>query len=251
LPGLDDTLILAALILLAALLYSSVGHAGASGYLAVMALMGLAPEAMRPTALILNILVASIATIRFARAGYFVWRDFYPFALTSIPAAFIGGALALPSQIYKPVVGVILLLAAAELMRSARRAAEGEAVHPDPGVPLAWALPIGAGVGLLSGLTGTGGGIFLSPILLFARWVGMRRSACVAAAFILCNSIAGLTGTRVVAEALPPDLALLLGAAGVGGLIGSQFGSHLLPIAMLRRLLSLVLAIAGLKLIAF
>ena len=168
---------LAAFVFLAAALYSSVGHAGASGYLAAMAIVGLAPETMRPTALALNILVATIATARYARAGQFDWRTLWPFALASVPAAFLGGVLHLPTTLYRPLVGVILLLAALELVRSARRSAAREADAPRSDVPVVPALLIGAGIGLLSGLTGTGGGIFLSPVLLFLGWAQTRKTS--------------------------------------------------------------------------
>ena len=241
---------LAALILLAAALYSSVGHAGASGYLAAMAVVGLAPETMRPTALALNILVATIATARYARAGLFDWRTLWPFALASVPAAFLGGTLHLPTNLYRPLVGVILLLAALELARSARRPETGEeedASRSD--VPLAPALCIGAGIGLLSGLTGTGGGIFLSPVLLFVGWARTRKTSGVSAAFILLNSVAALAGTTFAVSTLPSAVPLWLLAATVGALIGTQLGTRLLPVPALRYALSLVLVVAGAKLI--
>jgi uncharacterized membrane protein YfcA len=242
----DDTLGLTALIFLAAALYSSVGHAGASGYLAAMALVGVAPEAMRPTALALNILVASIATARYARAGHFEWRTFWPFVLGSVPFAFLGGALQLPSHAYKAAVGAILLLAAAEMARSARRAPDGDGNGHAPLVP---ALAVGAVIGLLSGLTGTGGGIFLSPVMLLAGWAGTRRTSGVSAAFILCNSVAGLAGATVSWAALPEALPLWLVAATLGGLLGTQLGSRVLPVFALRYALAAVLAVAGAKLI--
>ena len=241
-----DTLALTALIFMVAALYSMVGHAGASGYLAAMAFMGLAPEAMRPTALALNILVASIATVRYARAGYFEWRTFWPFAAASVPFAFLGGALQLPSHIYKTLIGAMLLLAAAELARSARMASDAEA---DAHAPIVPALGVGAVIGLLSGLTGTGGGIFLSPVILFAGWAGTRRTSGVSAAFILCNSVAGLAGATVRWTAVPDALPLWLAAAAFGGLIGTQLGSRLLPVPALRYALAAALAIAGGKLI--
>jgi len=244
-----DALVLGAMILLVAILYSSVGHAGASGYLAAMALFGLAPDTMKPTALVLNILVAAIATMTYARAGHFEWRVFYPFALLSIPAAFIGGLLNLPASVYKPIVGVILLIAAAQLARSARQAALSDSVGRTRAVPLIPAMAVGAGIGLLSGLTGTGGGIFLSPLLLLAGWAGTRLTAGVSAVFILVNSIAGLAGTRVAVAALPDGLPLWIMAAAIGGVIGTQFGSRVFPIATLRYLLAIVLVIAGVKLI--
>jgi hypothetical protein len=240
---------LAALILLAATLYSSVGHAGASGYLAAMAVVGLAPETMRPTALALNILVATIATARYARAGLFDWRTLWPFALASVPAAFLGGTLHLPTSLYRPLVGVILLLAALELARSARRSETGEEDASRSDVPVAPALCIGAGIGLLSGLTGTGGGIFLSPVLLFLGWARTRKTSGVSAAFILLNSVAALAGTTFAVSALPPAVPLWLLAATVGALVGTQLGTRLLPVPALRYALSLVLVVAGAKLI--
>jgi uncharacterized membrane protein YfcA len=240
---------LAALILLAATLYSSVGHAGASGYLAAMAVVGLAPETMRPTALALNILVATIATARYARAGQFDWRTLWPFALASVPAAFLGGTLHLPTSLYRPLVGVILLLAALELARSARRSETREADASRSDVPLAPALCIGAGIGLLSGLTGTGGGIFLSPVLLFLGWARTRKTSGVSAAFILLNSVAALAGTTFAVSTLPSAIPLWLLAATVGALVGTQLGTRLLPVPALRYALSLVLVVAGAKLI--
>ncbi len=151
--------IIAALIFVVALMYSTVGHAGASGYLAAMALFGIAPIVMKPTALVLNIMVAIIGTIRFHRAGFFSWRLFWPFAITSIPASFIGGGLSLPVPIYKSIVGLVLLYSAVRLFFSARLADQKQ-TRP---APIANALIIGAAIGLISGLTGVGGGIFLSP----------------------------------------------------------------------------------------
>lgn len=245
-----DALTLAALILLAATLYSSVGHAGASGYLAAMALVGMAPEGMRVTALALNVLVAIIGVVTYRRAGHFDWRTFYPFAFLSVPAAFIGGALHLPPAIYNPAVGVILLVAAAELTRSAHKVAvteqgEGRAAP----VPLIPGLIAGGAIGLLSGLTGTGGGIFLSPLLLFTGWARTRRTSGVSAAFILVNSIAGLAGTTVTLTALPAGLPVWIVAAAAGGMVGTRLGSRWLPVPVLRYLLAAVLAIAGLKLV--
>jgi uncharacterized membrane protein YfcA len=245
---MDDTVALTALIFAAAVLYSSVGHAGASGYLAAMAITGLAPEAMRPTALALNILVAVITTLRFTRAGHFKWRAFYPFALTSVPSAFLGGTLHLPSTIYKPVVGAILLLSAVHLIRSAHRAS-GTGAADLVAVPILPALGVGAGIGLLSGLTGTGGGIFLSPVLLVMGWAETRRTSGLAAAFILVNSIAGLAGSTFSVAAFPVAMPVWLIVAGIGAVIGTELGSKVLPIAMLRYILAAVLVIAGLKLI--
>src|SRR3712207_64930 len=238
---------LAALVFLAAALYSSVGHAGASGYLAAMAIVGLAPETMRPTALALNILVATIATVRYARVGLFDWRTLWPFALASVPASFIGGMLNLPTTLYRPLVGVILLLAALELVRSARRTVAQGMATVQSDVPVMPALGIGAGIGLLSGLTGTGGGIFLSPVLLFLGWAQTRKTSGVSAAFILLNSIAALAGTTFAVSALPSAISLWLLAATIGALLGTQLGTRLLPIPALRYALSLILVVAGSK----
>ena len=237
---------LAALILVAAGLYSMVGHAGASGYLAAMAIYGLAPAVMKPSALVLNLLVATIATVQFARAGHFAWDRFWPFALTSIPFAFLGGALAIPDVAYRRVVGVVLVYAAWRLFFFSSARAPGAERKP---VPRLLALPIGAGIGFLSGLVGVGGGIFLSPLLLLAGWADARTTAGVSAAFILVNSAAGLLGHVTSVRLLPPGMAGLGAAAVAGGLLGSTLGSRRLAPPMLRRLLAVVLVVAAVKLI--
>ncbi len=215
-----------------------------------LALVGMAPEGMRVTALALNVLVATIGTVSYMRAGHFDWRTFYPFVILSIPAAFIGGVIHLPPEIYKPAVGVILLIAAAELGRSAHKVAVAEAGDGrSSGVPLAPGVMVGGAIGLLSGLTGTGGGIFLSPVLLFTGWARTRRTSGVSAVFILVNSIAGLAGTTITFAALPAGLPVWIVAVLVGGVIGTQLGSRWLPVSVMRYLLAAVLAIAGLKLI--
>jgi hypothetical protein len=243
-----DTLTLAILILLAATLYSSVGHAGASGYLASMALVGIAPESMKVSALVLNVLVAVLGSIRYIRAGHFDWRTFYPFAVLSIPAAFVGGIIHVPPPLYKPAVGAILLLAAVQLVRSAHTAAQAEGVARNHPIPRLLAVATGGLIGLISGLTGTGGGIFLSPVLLFTGWTRTRLTSGVSAAFILVNSLAGLAGTTTSLRALPAGLPLWAVAALTGGVIGTQFGSRWLPVPVLRYLLAAVLVIAGVKL---
>jgi hypothetical protein len=243
-----DTLTLAILILLAATLYSSVGHAGASGYLASMALVGIAPESMKVSALVLNVLVAVLGSIRYIRAGHFDWRTFYPFAVLSIPAAVVGGIIHLPPALYKPAVGAILLLAAVQLVRSAHTAAQAEGVARNHPIPRLLAVATGGLIGLISGLTGTGGGIFLSPVLLFTGWTRTRLTSGVSAAFILVNSLAGLAGTTTSLRALPAGLPLWAVAALTGGVIGTQLGSRWLPVPVLRYLLAAVLVIAGVKL---
>src|SRR5215471_17726411 len=173
-------------IALVAFLYSSVGHAGASGYIATMTLFGLATTVIRPTALVLNILVATIGSFQFWKAGYFSWKLFWPFALLSVPAAYFGGYLQPSASILRILIGLVLLFSAARLVF--RR---GDPPHTfAPSRPTA--ISVGAGLGFLSGLTGTGGGIFLTPLLLFCRWAHIRQAAAVSALFIWVNSIAGL-----------------------------------------------------------
>ena len=234
----------ALLIFVAALLYSAVGHAGASGYLAVMALLGTAPAVMRPTALVLNLLVATIGTIQFARAGWFRWSLFWPFAITSIPAAYLGGTVTLPSATYKGIVGVVLVLSAIRFLITLRAP---DVVRQSP--PLGVALAVGAALGFLAGLTGVGGGIFLSPVLLLLGWAELRTTAATAATFILVNSAAGLLGQlQKMSGPIAIDMRWVV-AAVLGGFIGSQLGSRHLGGPALRAVLALVLVLAGVKMI--
>src|SRR5881409_4019858 len=228
---------------LVAFLYSSVGHAGASGYIATMTLFGVAPTIIRPTALVLNILVASIGAFQFWRAGHFSWKLFWPFALLSIPAAYVGGYLQPTASILRILIGIVLLSSAARLMF---RRSDPPQTFP-PSRPTA--LSIGAGLGFLAGLTGTGGGIFLTPLLLFFRWAHIRQAAAVSALFIWVNSIAGLIGYFTAVHSVP-TLGIVLGAAAiVGGFVGSRLGSRHFPTRTISILLAIVLTIAGAKLI--
>ena len=236
-------ILLGAAIALLAFLYSSVGHAGASGYIAVLTLCGFTAAFIKPTALVLNILVAAIGSFQFWRAGHFSWNFFWPFALLSVPAAFLGGYLHLPTSILKPLLGVVLLFSAARLCF---RLGDAPLVEP-PKRPVA--LGVGAGIGFLSGLTGTGGGIFLTPLLLFLRWSHTKRAAATSAVFILVNSIAGLTGYFSSGKSVPSFAWLLAVAAVAGGTLGSYLGSARLPVRAIQLLLSAVLIIAGSKLI--
>jgi uncharacterized protein len=235
--------VLAVGVFLVAVLYSSVGHAGASGYIAVMSLLALTPEVIKPTALSLNILVASIATYQFFKAGHFSWRLFWPFGVLAIPFAYLGGHMSLPAEIFKTLVGLILLFSAYRFFFQASQSPETR----DP--PLLVALAAGGGIGFLSGLTGTGGGIFLTPLLLFMGWAGAKQAAAVSALFVLVNSIAGLLGNIAATAFLPSYLFLLLTAAGAGGFLGSRLGSRRIQAVAIKRLLAIVLLIAGLKLI--
>lgn len=244
-----DPLLLAAFFFVAALLYASVGHAGASAYLAIMALSGVAPDVARPTALALNIVVATLVTFRFWRGGYISGRALLPFLIGSVPLAFLGGSLPVAPALYKKLVGIVLLLAAVGMALTARRAAEADTGRAQPHVPTMPAVGIGAAIGLLSGLTGTGGGIFLSPVLLFAGWAETRAASGLAAPFILGNSIAGLAGNFSRLASLPSTLPLWIGAVVIGAVIGSELGNRRARTLLLRRALSVVLVIAGFKLI--
>jgi uncharacterized protein len=239
-----DNLLLTVLIFIAALLYASVGHGGASGYLAAMALAGMAPAEMKPAALCLNILVAAIGSWRFLRNGFFNRRLFAHLMLASMPMAFIGGMLQLPAHWYQPLVGAILLYAAWRFVQ--RPALQANEIAPPP----FWlALTAGGLIGFLSGLTGVGGGIFLSPLLVLLAWSSVRQASGIAAMFILLNSIAGLAGLMTQGAILPSGLIGWAPAAVIGGLIGAELGSRRLAVPALQRLLALVLVIAGLKMI--
>jgi hypothetical protein len=236
-------LLLALCMLLGAALYTSVGHAGASAYIALMALFGTAPATMRPTALALNILAAGLASYRYVNAGQFRLRTLWPFLIGSLPFAFLGGSIQLPGEYYRPIVGAMLLLAALRFLwpREAN-----VADWRDPPIPIA--VVCGAAIGFLSGLTGTGGGIFLSPLILVFGWSDIKTATGVAALFILCNSIAGLLGNVAIVRELPAQLPLYAAAVVVGAVIGTTFGIRLDRQA-LQKALAAVLVIAGAKLI--
>ncbi|MDQ3831031.1 MAG: sulfite exporter TauE/SafE family protein, partial [Candidatus Tectomicrobia bacterium] len=191
-------------IFVVSMLYASVGQAGGSGYLAAMALLAFPPEVMKPTALVLNILVATISTIKFSRAGYVGWPTFWPFAVTSVPAAFIGGMLPPPGSVYNVLVGGVLLYAAYRLWRTS----QGVTARDNQPPPLWGALIIGAWIGLLAGFTGTGGGIVLGPFLLTLGWAETRHTLGLSAAINLSNSAAGLLGHLSSVMALPSAIPL-------------------------------------------
>lgn len=235
---------LALLFLAAAVLFSSVGHGGASAYLAIMALAGVEPLVMRPTALLLNVFVASLGVVRFARAGQLPLRSLLPLLIGSVPLAFLGGTIVLPATFYKVLVGAALLLAAIQLWRTASRGREGELA-----VPRVPAIVVGGLVGLLAGLTGTGGGVFLTPLLLLLGWSPARPAAGLSAGFILANSLAGLAGNVSAVGVIPSALALWIPAVVVGALLGTELGVRRFSPATLRRALALVLVVAGIKLI--
>jgi hypothetical protein len=231
-------------ILIVAFLYSAVGHAGASGYIAVMTLFGLAPAVIKPSALVLNILVASLTAYQFWRAGHFSWSLFWPFAVLSAPLAFLGGYVNLPTQWFKILVGLVLLYSALRFFLEPK-AAEQTTNPPAKSV----ALFAGAGIGLLSGLTGTGGGIFLTPLMIFFRWAKTKTASAVSALFILVNSIFGLLGNISSTKQLPLFAVPVVIAAVAGGAAGSYLGSQRFAVVFIKKLLAVVLLIAGGKLV--
>ncbi len=210
-----------------------------------MALLSVSTEEMRPIALTLNLFVSAIACWRFTRGDRFNTALFGWLAVSAIPMAYLGGQIALPASWYRPVVGAVLLFAALQLLWQPRRLVERPVRMP----PWPLLLAVGALLGLLAGLTGTGGGIFLSPLLILAAWAGTRETAGVAAAFIFVNSAAGLAGTLSSFGAFPPAMPLFVAAVVVGGFIGSWLSAARLPRTAMLRLLSVVMAIAGVKLL--
>jgi uncharacterized membrane protein YfcA len=238
-----EFVLLTAVIFVIALLYSSVGHAGASGYIAVLTLFGFGVEVIRPTALTLNILVAAIGFIQWWRGGHFVWSLFWPFALLSVPAAFLGGWLHVPAHYLKILIGLVLWFSAWRLLY--RKEDPTDIARPARSTAIA----SGAGIGFLSGLTGTGGGIFLTPLMLFCRWAKVKEVAAVSALFILVNSSSGLAGYVKSGRELPDFAWPLAIVVAVGGFIGSRLGSRHLPARGIAMLLAVVLVIAGTKLV--
>ena len=240
----SEILLLAAAFLVVAVLYSSVGHAGATGYLAVMAIAGMSPALMKPTALILNIVVASIATYKYYRRGAFSWSLFVPLILSSFPFAYLGGSITLPAQYYKPLVGAFLLYSAWRFLASSRHSDTTEIK------PVSWPILLvcGSGLGFLSGLTGVGGGVFLSPLMLFMHWAPIRVISGVASAFILLNSISGLAGLLTTRIDIATGLPWWMLAVMLGGFIGAEFGSGRFKAKTIQRLLAVTLLIAGIKL---
>ena len=199
---------------------------------------------MRPTALALNILVAGFTSFRYVNAGLFRWRTLWPFLLGAMPFAFIGGTVQLPGAYYRPLVGVVLLIGGARLLWAKELGTYSELRDP----PIWIGALCGVGVGFLSGLTGTGGGIFLSPLLLFLGWSATKPASGVAAVFILCNSIAGLLGNVAIVKSLPADLPIYAVAVLAGAIIGTTFGIKF-AVPVILKALGAVLIIAGCKLI--
>jgi uncharacterized protein len=233
------------LLAIIAFLYSSVGHGGASGYLAVMALMGVAPLVMKPSALIMNLAVSLFSFIGFYRAGYFRLKLFLPFIISSVPMAFLGGTITLSDSIYKKILAACILISIIRLLYQFKNQDE-----PNRPIPLWAGLLSGGLIGLLSGMIGIGGGIILSPLMLLMRWSNLKETAAVSALFIFVNSLSGLYGQMQKGGIhLTNDFQWAVLATIIGGLLGSYYGSQKFNIPTLRYLLALGLTIASLKLI--
>jgi uncharacterized protein len=230
------------LIGLMAFFYSSVGHGGASGYLAVMALYAIPSTVMKPTSLVLNIFVSLISFIGYYRAGHFSWKKFFPFAIASIPMSYIGGIIDIEDKLYKIILGIVLILATVRLIWNIEQKQTKE-------LNFNLALIIGAAIGFLSGLLGIGVGIILSPVMLLLGWGSIKETAAVSALFILVNSVAGLLGKTTTGVNLSEDMQLMIGSAIIGGLLGSYFGVKKFNYNILKYILALVLIIASIKLI--
>ncbi|MCA1494576.1 sulfite exporter TauE/SafE family protein [Ensifer sp. NBAIM29] len=231
-----------------ALAYAAVGQAGASGYIAAMALSGFAPLAIKPTALALNLMVAAIGTAVFLKEGRLSWRNVYPFAILGFPFSVLGGSVHLPEKVYHPVVGFILIVSAIQMARSAlRKSASGIIMPKTP--PLHAALITGAVIGFVSGTTGSGGGVFLAPVILAKNWGTAHQTAATTAAYNLMNSTAALIGACASWNALPNFLPWWLLAVAAGGSMGALIGSRYLSACWLRIILSVLLMVSGLKLL--
>lgn len=245
-PLTSTAIVLPVCIFAVAVLYASVGHGGASGYLALLSFLSVPHEQMATTALILNLLVSSIALYSFLKAGYLSRDLTLPFIVSSVPCAFVGGVIHISPRIYGLVLGLVLIVAAFRLALALPKT-HNISVYRMP--KLVASLPIGAGIGFVSGLVGVGGGIFLSPIMLLCRWADAKHTAATSACFIVVNSIAGLGGRGISGGLDVGVLWPLMGAAAVGGLIGSRLGANKFSGLMLRRILAFVLVCAAGKLI--
>ena len=241
---MDTGFVFILLLFVVSLLYASVGHGGASGYLALMALFQFSPDVMKPTALLLNIFVSFTSFVQFYRGKHFNLKIFYPLVIASVPMAFLGGLTHIDGALYKKILGILLLVPVIRFL-----------IFPDPSLEprqrsdFRISLLIGAGIGYLSGLIGIGGGILLSPILLFLRWTDQKQTAAISALFILINSLAGLMGQWMSGLSFSADMLSLILVTFAGGWLGAYLGSTRFPQRVLKFILALVLSLASYKLI--
>ena len=241
---MDFSLILV-LFFIIAFVYSTVGHGGASGYLALMVFLNFVPEQIRPTALVLNVLVSAIASMQYYRSGYFKRELFIPLILLSVPLAFLGSRVQLSPSVFKIILGICLLLSVIRILGLIGNNSS-ETLRK---MPLPIALFIGGGIGLISGMIGIGGGILLSPVLLLFRWADIKQTAALAAPFILVNSLSGLAGLMSRHLVFPDRMMWWVLATLIGGLLGSYWGSHRFNSVVLKYLLATVLLFAAGKLL--
>ncbi len=239
-----DTLPFLICLFVVGFMYASVGHGGASGYMATMILFGISPVLMKPSALLLNLFVSTVSFIQFYRAGHFRWSQFWPFAVASVPMAFIGAKLPLTDSVYKQLLAVCLLLAVVRLVWTVR----DTETDPRP-VPLVAGVVSGGVIGLLSGMLGIGGGIILSPLMLFFRWGRLKEIAATSALFIFVNSLSGLFGLVSKGYTPEPTVWTWIAVAFSGGLLGGYFGSQRFSVPVLRYVLAVGLLVAGVKLV--
>lgn len=241
---MDIGIVFYLLLFLVAFLYASVGHGGASGYLALMALFNVSPDVMKPTALLLNLFVSLTSFIQFYRGGHFKWNIFLPFAIASVPLAFLGGRITVEADIYKKILGLLLLVPIARFLFSGNMEVK-ELKKPVSTLSLV----IGAAIGFLSGLIGIGGGIILSPVLLLLKWSDMKQTAAISALFIFVNSVAGLTGQLSKGIHFSNDMYAFVIIAFVGGIAGAYLGSLKFKQTVLKYVLAIVLLFAAYKLL--
>lgn len=239
-----ELLLFFSLLFVVAFLYASVGHGGASGYLALMAIFAISPLVMKPTALLLNLFVSSVSFFQFYRGRHFRWKIFWPFVVTSIPFSFLGGTMAIESNVYKRILGVLLVIPVVRFFFFPNADPKDQKIS---NLPLS--LLIGAIIGLLSGMIGIGGGIILSPILILLKWTDQKQTAAISAAFIFVNSVAGLAGQLIKGISFTTDMFFYVLVAFAGGIAGAYFGSLKLPQTALKYVLAFVLAIASYKLL--
>ena len=232
------------LLFIVAFLYAAVGHGGASGYLALMAVFGMMPEIMKPTALLLNLFVSLSAFLLFYKEGHFKWKIFLPFALASIPFSFLGGMISLDASIYKKILGVLLLIPVVRLA-----AFPNKDINDLKQSTVFLSLLIGACIGFLSGLIGIGGGIILSPVLLLLAWTNQKQTAAISALFIFVNSLSGLAGQLTKGINFQSEMFILVGVAFAGGSVGAWLGAKKFNQNILKYLLATVLLMASVKLL--